>query len=186
MDQHTASISDLESTGPTLDIWPFEVPNAIASGETEVQCTKTAASIMTFKTTDIILNNLEHLVQGKNVEEKDWSRFITFCIRLWLFCIVFSVILMPVIIYSSLPDFPTIAIVSVAFALVGANTASVLIYCHWSLVNPSPSHASKYLRWMFSPLFGFQITAMLFSLPLWTFIYACLIFCLKWAKFLYT
>ncbi len=77
------------------DQWQFDLSNAIATGEADqVQCTKTFASIITLKTTDLILNKLGHLVYGEIVKEKDWSRFITFCIRLWCLCIVASAILL--------------------------------------------------------------------------------------------
>ena len=49
---------------------------------------------MTFKTTDIFLSKLEHLVDKDVVDEKEWSGFMRLRIRTWRFCIFFSVILL--------------------------------------------------------------------------------------------
>ncbi len=180
--------------------WAFDQST---SRENEIQCTKIILSIITFKTADLMLSKLEHLVYGNNVEEREWSKFIIFCIRVWRFCIVFSLILLyvclfdhtpityqnkirPQVFYYALPEFPRIALVSTSLAIMSITTATVLIHSHRFLVKPTSNHAVDYLTSVIFTHFGYQPAALIFSLPLWTFIYAYLFFFLKWAKFLYS
>lgn len=80
------------------------------------------------------------------------------------------------ILHFVLPAFPALAHVATALALESITTAVLLIHMHQSFINPSPDHVCDYVASMISPTFGFQLTALVFSLPLSVLVYSCIIF----------
>ncbi|KJA25937.1 hypothetical protein HYPSUDRAFT_64165 [Hypholoma sublateritium FD-334 SS-4] len=181
MNQTTPTLSRV----PAAQHWPVHLPVTPILEDTEIQCTKFMAAVITFKTTDIFVQKLECLVDDRIVNEQDWSAFITFCFRLWKCCIFLAIVLIMNTLHFVLPVFTTLALVVLSLAMGSIISALLLIHVHQSFINPSPAHVYDYTASMISPSFGFQLTGLVFSFPLSVLVYAWLIFALQWARFLY-